>query len=183
MLRTALAASLLLVPLTGCTGGSEDPDGAPAPGPAGAAAEVRDGLAALYAGDHASATDTADGECFADALLAEVPVEELEAAGVLVDGSVAPTSPALEPALAEQWVDAMFGCMDFVEESARAQVAFTKGKVDWREYAACLRDALDEDAVRDAVVGTLTGDWGSPAVAALTDAQADCSASATPTTG
>ncbi|MCR6033006.1 hypothetical protein GGQ22_16395 [Nocardioides sp. zg-579] len=182
MPRTVLAVPLLALLLTGCSGDSATPgsSGATRSSDASAAPEVRAGLAALYAGDRPGEEDTRNGECFADALLDRVSTAELEEAGVVVGGQVAATSPELEPDLAETWVDAMFSCMDFVEESARAQVAFTKGAVDWREYAACLRAELDEDAVRAAVVGMLSGDWRTPEVAALTDAQAECSAQADP---
>lgn len=198
MTRTALAAPVLapvlalVVPLAlgGCSGDSGGSDGSGGSGGSGSSGgsaaastgfpEIRAGLVELYAGDHAGERDTTHGECFADALLADVPVADLEAAGVVVDGAVAPTSPTLDRDLAEQWVEAMLGCMDFIDESARAQVAFTKGKVDWQQYAACLRGELDETAVRAAVVGTLMGDWDSPDVAALTQAQAECSTAANP---
>lgn len=178
MLRTVLPVALLVPLLAACSGSSDDGpsgDSGPSVDP-----EVRSGLAALYAGDHPGEQDTRNGECFADELLDRVNLRDLEAAGVVVDGAVAPTSPELEPELAEVWVDAMFSCMDFIDESARAQVAFTKGKVDWEQYAACLREDLDDDTVRAAVVGMLTGAWDSPDVAALTRAQADCSTEANP---
>lgn len=178
MLRTVLPVTLLVPLLAACSGSSEDGpsgDGGPSPDP-----EVRSGLVALYAGDHPGEQDTRNGECFADALLDRVAPGELEEAGVVVDGAVAADLPLLDRGTAADWVGATFACVDYFEESARAQVAFSKGEVDWRGYAACLREEIDVEVVRAALVATLAGDWSSDDVTALSRAQADCSTLANP---
>ncbi|MDN4173250.1 hypothetical protein QWY28_09880 [Nocardioides sp. SOB77] len=185
MLRTVIPVVLLVLPLAACTGDAQPTEGASggaseSGSSEGVSPEVREGLVALYAGDHPRAQDTADGECFADALLERIAPGELEEVGVVVDGAVVTDLPLLEPETAGDWIGATFACVDYFEESARAQVAVTKGTVDWREYAACLREEIDLEVVRAALVAALGGDWDSDAVAALSRAQAECSTAANP---
>ena len=142
---------------------------------------MRGDLAALWAGDTPSTRDTEAAACFADALAERTTLADLRAAG-LVDGNdaVVSTLPVLDEPSARAWVAAQLTCVDFVEESTRAQVAATKGAVDAPAYAACLGEALDDDAVTEALVATLSGGFDSPAVARLSQAQVDCVAGATP---
>ena len=161
----------LLLPVTACsshagsTGGGADPD----------PARVRAGLAALYAGDHADAADRADGACFARELTSRTTPERLREAGVL-DASydVVDELPVLPRHTAEAWAAAQLACADFVEAAARAQERISHGAVDPERYAACLRAALDDEELREALVATLTGDVDGPDVRRLTRAQARC---------
>ena len=167
-----LAAVAIALALTGCSGDSDDDPGAEPTAPT--AAEVRPALVALWAGSDADG-DTATGECFADALLARLDPAELVEAGVLdVEGAAAPDQPRLDPETAAAWVDAQFECSDFVAESTRALTAQTKGKLDGRGYARCLRSALSEQELRDAVEQSLQGRFDDPAVTRLSRAQRTC---------
>jgi hypothetical protein len=141
---------------------------------------IDEGLASLYAGDHAGAEDAAAGRCFADEL-SDVSADRLQEAGVL-DGSgeVVSDLPPLDRELAETWVDAQLACADFVDASARAQQRATKGRIDAEAYAECLRDELSEEQVRDALVATMQADFDDPAVATLAAAQDACSRATTP---
>jgi len=180
VIRALLAAPVLVLALAGCNGDPE-PSPAAATGATGTVGpEVRPGLVALYAGDHPGEVDTRNGECFADALVERTSAAQLEAAGITVDGDVVADVPPLDTGTAADWVAATFDCVDYFEESARAQVAFTKGRLDRREYAACLRGGVDLEVVRAALVATLAGDWDSEHVTALTRAQAECSTLADP---
>lgn len=176
MTRTAALVVLGLLLLGGCwddsstdattgatTGASDVPD------------EVRAGLAALYAGDHAQDADAEDGACFASELADRVSLAQLREAGlVTASDEVATVVPRLPEGLAATWVDAQFACVDFVEESARAQVAASKGAIDAEAYAACLRDEITEDQLKAAVTQALTGDLTGPDISRLSDAQLTC---------
>lgn len=167
-----LAAALLAFTLSGC----DEADPPAATGSGGDPAAIRADLAALYAGDHAGAEETASGDCFAEAFTGLTTQEQLLDAGVL-DASYAVVAelPPLPPEVADAWVEAQFGCSDFVEESTNAQVKISKGKIDSEKYAACLRQALTDDDLRAAATSSLTGEWDDPAVSALADAQGRCS--------
>ena len=142
---------------------------------------VRAGLSALYAGDHATASTVAEGDCFADALLDRLTPEELVTVGVVGDsGDVVAALPMLDVPTAEIWVDAQFECTDFIEASTRALLAQSKGKLAQDIYGECLRDALTEDELRAALVQTLSGGFESPEVTALSEAQATCAKAALP---
>ena len=170
-----LAAAALLLAVVGCSGDDPDDGGSGAGTTDARIANAREGLAALFAGDHPGPRDTANGECFAEELTATTSLDSLRAAGVL-DSSydVVADLPRLRPDVAEAWADAQFACTDFVEESTRAQQAATKGRVDDEAYAACLRKTLGEDELRAAVVDSLVGDWQGSALLALGRAQSDC---------
>jgi hypothetical protein len=75
-------------------------------------------------------------------------------------------------------VDAQFACVDFAEESARAQGQASHATVDEAAYADCLRELVSTDQLRAAVIDTLTGVWDSTAVARLSEAQQTCAAEA-----
>ena len=170
----ALLTATLLLSLAACQ--QEDP-----PPENGDAAEIRADLAAVFAGDHPEDRDTENGECFADELTGLMSNEQLRDAGLL-DASYDVVSPI--PQLSEEaagaWADAQIACTDFVEESTRAQVKVTKGRIDTEAYAACLRAALTDDQMRGAVVDSLTGDWQGADLGALGRAQSECAAEATP---
>jgi hypothetical protein len=172
-----VVAALLALALGGC-----DASGKPAPEQEGGdAAAIRADLAALYAGDHPGAEEAASGDCFAEAFTELATQDELREAGVL-DASYAVVAelPELPPELADAWVEAQFGCSDFVDESTNAQVKITQGKIDAEEYAACLRQELTEDEMRAATASSLTGDWDAPELAALADAQGHCAQASLP---
>ncbi|MDO9457873.1 hypothetical protein [Nocardioides sp.] len=190
MLRRTAPALLLTLALTACDAG-ESPEPAATPTStattqddeqaAPVADAVRRGVAALYVGDHPTPEQVAEGECFADALLQRLDGDALAAAGIVQDdGAVAPAVPALDVATAEAWVAAQGDCTDFVEVSSRALVAQSKGKVAADVYADCLREALTDDEVDQALVDTLTGRFDTPAVTALSEAQARCAGAASP---
>ena len=169
----ALLTATMLLLLGAC---QEDP-----PPENGDAAQIRADLAAVFAGDHPEDRDTENGECFADELTSRLSNEQLREAGIL-DASydVVPSIPQLSEEAAGAWADAQVACTDFVEESTRAQVKVTKGRIDTEAYAACLRAALTDEEMRDAVVDSLTGDWQGADLAALGRAQSECAAEATP---
>jgi len=177
-----VATAAVLIALAGCDGddGGSGPDedttmAAPT------AATVRPALVALWTGNDAAAGDTETGECFADALLERVEPADLVDAGVLdVGGAAAPDQPQLDAATAEAWVDAQFRCSDFVAESTRALTAQSKGKLDGRRYARCLRGALTEEQLREAVAESLQGRFDAPAVTRLSGAQRTCATQALP---
>lgn len=177
-LRLLPAVLLLSAGLLGCTDDdSSAPDAAPEP------AGLRAGLAALWAGDDAGGVGADDdvAACFADELVERTTTDELRDAGVLDDADrVVAELPVLDDGLAEAWVRAQFACVDFVDESTRAQVTASKGKIDRAAYAACLREAITEDEVVAAVVATLTGGFDSPEVMTLSDAQLTCARDALP---
>ena len=174
-----LRASILIVAavlLTGCSG--DEPEDKDDSGPDRAV--VEQGLADLYAGDHATDQDAESGSCFAEELLDRAGVERLGSAGIIADtGEVADELPAFDEGTAELWVDAQFACVDYVEESTRALLDQTKGKFDQETYADCLREMLTEDQLRAAVEATLTGAWEAPEVTELANAQARCQQRAT----
>ena len=170
----ALLAATMLLTLGACQ--QEDP-----PPENGDAAEIRTDLAAVFAGDHPADRDTENGECFADELTDLMSNEQLRDAGIL-DASydVVSPIPQLSEEAAEAWADAQIACTDFVEESTRAQVTATKGRVDTEAYAACLREALTDEQLRGAVVDALTGDWQGTDLGVLGRAQSECATEATP---
>ena len=177
-----VATAVVLLALAGCDGG----DGGSGPDDdttmaAPTAATVRPALVALWTGNDAAAGDAETGECFADALLERVEPADLVDAGVLdVGGAAAPEQPHLDAATAEAWVDAQFQCSDFVAESTRALTAQSKGKLDGRRYARCLRGALTEEQLREAVAESLQGRFDAPAVTRLSRAQRTCATQALP---
>ncbi len=173
MLRPVLVL-IALASLSACSNESEPPSDYDA-------AVVRDGLAALFAGDHAGPGDTEVGACFARELTDATSPQELRAAGVLDERfDVVAALPPLPDELADTWVDAQFACTDFVEESTRAQEKVTKGRIDTEAYAGCLREALTEEQMRAGTADALTGDWQGEDLAELGRAQSDCAAAATP---
>lgn len=172
MLRVSIAICVALL-LAGCSDDEPESDGPDR-------AAVEQGLADLYAGDHATERDAEDGACFASELLDRAGVERLREAGVVTDSGAVADVPEFDDELAGLWVDAQFACVDWVEESTRALSAQTKGKLDPDAYAACLRDALTDDEIRAAVEATLTGSFDAPEVQVLSDAQARCSTDALP---
>jgi hypothetical protein len=144
------------------------------------AAAAHDDLAALYAGDHPSARDRRDGACFAETFLRETTPFQLASSGVVDhQGRVVADLPALDAPTAEDWTDAQFACADFVEASTRALAEVKHGALREPAYADCLRDALSDRDLRDAVTASLMGRLDDPAVRALAAAQSDCSARAT----
>lgn len=168
---TALAALLAALLLAGCAG-----DDSP-----GDREEIRASLAAVFAGDHPEDTDLDAGQCFAEAFTDSTSTAAMADGGLLDDdGDVVEPLPALTPALAEKWVDAQFGCTDFVEESTRAQVKVSKGRIDAEAYAACLADDLSEQEMRDAVQATLEARWDSAELSRLSQAQTVCYDAAMP---
>lgn len=170
-LATVLAGLLAGGLLAGCSEDATDPEGPPR-------SVVEEGLADLYAGDHATDRDTASGACFAEELVDRAGVDRLREAGIVTDDGVVTELPAFDEETARLWVAAQFACTDYVDESTRALVAQTKGTLDRDRYARCLREALTEKEIEAAVVATLTGAWDAPEVTALGDAQARCQAEA-----
>ena len=171
MLRPVLVLIALValgVSASGCSSEDGPPSGYDA-------AAVRNGLAALFAGDHPEAQDSEAGACFAEAFTEDTTPGELREAGLLDEQyDVVADLPTLTPEVAEKWVDAQFACTDFVEESTRAQIKVTKGRLDPDAYAACLRGLMSDADLRAAVEETLTGQWDGEHVSRLGAAQADC---------
>jgi hypothetical protein len=138
-------------------------------------AVTRDGLAALFAGDHAETDATETASCFAEELTDRIPQDQLREAGVVDDeGYVVGELPPLTEDVAASWVEAQFACVDFVAISTDAQERITKGRLDRTAYAECLQGLLTEDEMRAGVAAPLRGEWDAPEVAALADAQGSC---------
>ena len=174
-----VGAVALLVLATGCTGsegpGEQSPAAEPVP------AEVRDALAAAYAGARSSPEERAEAACFAEELLRRADVGALRSAGLLDDaGAVPDPLPVLDEETAGLWVDAQSACADFVEVSTRALTTQSKGRLDGEAYAACLRAELTPAELREAQVQALSGEMAGTAVAALTQAQGTCAGRALP---
>lgn len=167
-----LPSFLLVVALTACSAGDGEP---PTPDPTVHEAALAEGLAAMYAGDNAEPDDVAEGDCFAEELLATTMPAALREGGLL-DASydVVTEIPTLERDLAGVVADAQLACTDFVEDSTAAQVSITKGRLDPAAYADCLRTELDDDAIRASVVASLMGAWDDPALQRLSEAQQTC---------
>jgi len=163
-----IALAALGVSATGCSSEGEPP----ADYDAGA---VRQGVAALFAGDHPEVQDSEAGACFAGAFTEATTPEELREVGILDERyDVVAHLPTLTPGVAEKWVDAQFACTDFVAESVRAQIKVTKGRLDPDAYAACLHGLMSDADLRAAVVESLTGQWDGEHVSRLGGAQHDC---------
>ncbi len=164
-MRLLLSCLVVGLVLAGCSSAEEGVD----------ETGLAEGLAAMYAGNNPDPDDVSEGDCFADALLAATTPEQLRDGG-LVDASydVVTEIPALPEDLAGTVADAQLACTDFVEDSTAAQVSITKGRLDARAYEACLRATLDDAAIRAGVIASLTGSWEDPALARLSEAQADC---------
>ena len=138
---------------------------------------VREGLVALYAGPDPTYRATTEGQCFADALLERVSLDELVTIGVVGDdGRVPPMAPMLTRDVADAWVDAAGSCASYAVVAARALAARTTGmRIDEEAYADCLTAAIPSDRAREALVAALTGAWSSdPAAAQLREAEAGC---------
>lgn len=168
-------ASLLLAALALALGGCQSEESEPSGGSAPDRAEIRSGLASLFAGDHPGTRETTEGDCFADRLTEAVSPQQLRSAGVLDPSyDVVAEPPPLPDDVAGEWADAQLACSDFVEASTRAQVKVTKGDLDGAAYANCLRARVSNAQIRAAVVSSLMGDFDDPAVADLSEAQATC---------
>ena len=186
MLRSCFPASITLVCLAlgACSAGGGDQPGAAESSTAdrttvlaeqARVGRLADDLAGLYAGDHPDRQDVADGSCFANTLLESLDSDDLRTAGLIgADGRVAERLPVFDQGLAVTWVDAQLACVDYVDASARAFVAQSKGALDVGAFTSCLRSALSDDEIRSALVQTLTGGFSSPEVRLLSTTQADC---------
>ncbi|QBR93041.1 hypothetical protein [Nocardioides euryhalodurans] len=166
---------LLLVLLAAC---SSSGDGEPEPAAVTGSPDqtaLRQDLATLFAGDSPRPADVADGECFADRLLADTTPEQLQEGGLTdSSGQLVGELPSLPEELAGTVADAQLACIDVVESSTRALTAARKGDLDAEAYADCLRRDLPPDTQREALVATLMGEWDDPALGRLADAQLAC---------
>lgn len=169
-MRSLLSCLLVALVLSGCSTPADDE-------PEVDEAALNEGLAALFLGDHPAKDDTS-GTCFADALLATTSPQELQEAGLLDEEyAVVADLPALEDdALAGKVADAQLECTDYFAAAADAQASISKGKLDGDAFADCLRDTVDDEQLRAAVVATLQAQWDDPALSVLTDAQRECNA-------
>ena len=179
MLRPVLVVTALLVALfaslTGCTDDAEQPPAsATAEWPNDQLASVREDLAAKFAGDHPDVKDTEAGQCFARLFTIATTPDQLEDAGVLVDGEVVEDLPPLPPDVAARWAESQFGCTDFIEESTSAMQKIAKGRLDEASYAYCLEQEITQDDMRAGVQAALEGRFDATEVADLSDAQSDC---------
>ncbi|WP_148615282.1 hypothetical protein [Nocardioides rubriscoriae] len=174
-LPALVAAAVTVLGLGACdVDVSQDDDRAPVP------AEVRAGLATLYAAGDTSPAVVAEAGCFADALTGRLTPAELVEAGIVGDdGRVVDAVPTLTVDVAGAWVDALDSCTPYVEVAARTLAARFDGRLDEASYAVCLGSTVAPDRVRAALVATLTGRYGTdPAVAELEAASGDCARSA-----
>lgn len=175
-LRLAALTLALVGVASGCTDEQADP---PPPPPDTSTADVRQGLAALWAGDNPTAEDTTAADCFAEAFQARTTTEQLRKTGIIdASESVVTALPILDPGIAGVWVDAQFACVDYVEESTRALATQTRGSIDQRAYASCLEESLTEGQIRAALVAGLSGDPDNSALDVLSRAQGSCAAAA-----
>jgi hypothetical protein len=177
-----LLAVPLVVPLLGlaaCSGEAPAADPGPSADPARSAA--RESLVQVFAGDQPTEQGLAEGECFADELLADVTPGDLQEYGVLdQDYAVVAGRGSLPPGLAKPWAESQLHCVSFLEASTRAQRAATKGRLDAPAYRSCLADAVDEAQALEGTTAALQGEWGDPALARLGSAQSACAGRATP---
>lgn len=179
MLRVSIGVCVLVL-LVGCSDDEKSEPDAEMPTPTADGTALVKGLASLYAGDHPSRSDVEAGACFGEELLERAGYDRLVDAGIVdSSGRVVTELPQFDEETARLWVDAQFACVDFVEESTQALSAQTKGKLDGAAYAGCLRDALSDSEIRDAVVATLVGSFDAAEVQALSDAQVSCRDEAT----
>jgi hypothetical protein len=170
-----VAAAAAAVTLTACGADvSQNDDRDPVP------AEVRAGLATLYAGDDPGPDVAREGACFAGALTDRLTPDELVEAGLVGDdGRVVAAAPMLTVDVAGAWVDAIDACTTYADVAARTLAARFDGRLDETSYAVCLGASVPPDRVRAALVATLTGRYGTdPAVAELDAAVGDCARSA-----
>lgn len=185
-LRSALVAGLVLpVLVVACSGGSGASGGSAGDGGSGGSgptaqdtpetvsrADAAAGVADLFA--RLSPDSAGAAPCVGEALVADLPPAELQSAGLLSPDGTAPEQvPALDGATAAAWVDAWFGCVDYVEVTTRAQRRASR-TLDAPAFRACLRDALTDEELRTAATDGLSGDVDSPAVRRLSEAQATC---------
>lgn len=174
-----MTALLLAATLSACDGAA-GPTGAPSSSSSSSsfdATAAHDDLAALYAGDHPSTQDRRDGDCFATRFLNTTTPGQLARAGVLDEhGRVVAELPPLDAATAQDWADAQFACVDFVDASTRSVALAVRPhrKLDTAAYGDCLRAALTQGQMEAAVVASLRGRLEDPAVGRLARAQADC---------
>lgn len=175
-----LLCCLVVVVLTGCQSRTDTPASPPAESHGADETAIHDDLAAAFAGDQPGPDAAAEGECFAAALLSTTTLAELREAGLLDDEyAVVAAFPELERDLAEKVADAQLGCTDFVDDSTRAGIYVTKGRLARQRYAGCLRRTLPPTRVRAAVLAGLMGDWQAAAIDRLGDTQARCARRAT----
>jgi hypothetical protein len=170
-----LAAAAATFALTACDADvSQSDDREPVPD------RVRTGLAALYAGPSPSAEVAAEGECFADALDERLTLDQLVDAGLVRDdGEATEVAPMLDVDVADAWVDAMGACTTYVDVATRTALADDPGLAP-TAYADCLTGAVPDGRVREALVATLTGRFGTdPAAVELAAAQERCARLAT----
>lgn len=164
---TACAATVLLA----C---SPTAGGPPPAGEAGEAevAEVAEEMAGLFT--RLSPGSAQAAECFGAALAAERSAGQLRAAGLLdADGTAPDRMPTLPRDDAAAWVDAWFGCVDYVEVAAAAQQKATP-RLDVRAFERCLDERLPDATLREAATDGLSGETGSSAVRRLGQTQFTC---------
>lgn len=172
---------LLVVLLTACSGGSDEPADSSSPSATSTAAfneaAVRAGLASAFAGTNPTGREEAAGDCFADELMATATPAQLEEGGLVAeDGGAVEQLPPLPDDLAELAADATLACVDVVESSTRAVTSVRKGDLDPKAYADCLAEAVPPEEQREALVATMAGRYEDPAVIKLGTAQASCAA-------
>ena len=171
---------LLVIVLTACSGGSDEPADSSSPSsssPAYDEAAVRAGLADAFAGTNPTGREEVAGDCFADELMATATPAQLEEGGLVAeDGGTVEQLPPLPDDLAELAADATLACIDVVESSTRAVTSVRKGDLDPKVYADCLAEAVPPAAQREALVATMAGRYDDPAVTRLGTAQASCAA-------
>lgn len=165
-IRVALAA-LLGAALLGCTPGAGDT----APGGAMERTEVATEMAGLFT--RLSPDSASSAQCFGEALASTRSVEQLRSAGLLDGDRGAEEMPTLPREDAAAWVDAWFGCVDYVEVAARAQKRATPG-LDVRGFEECFAERLSPAGLREAATDGLAGDAGSRAVRRLGRTQLAC---------
>lgn len=135
-------------------------------------ADVRAGLAALWADGDTDPEVVAEGGCFAEALTDRLTLDELVDAGLVRDdGEVTDAAPMLTVDVAGAWVDALDACTSYAEVAARTLAGRSAG-LDEAAYAGCLGAALPPARVREALVATLTGRYATDPAAAELDAAA-----------
>ena len=142
------------------------------------AARAHHDLAEVYAGDHPSARDLSDADCFADHLLGTAGAARLVRAGVLApDGSSARDLHQLDRTTAGLWADAELACVDFRRSLARAASSVGHHGVTADEAYRCLQQSLSDTQLRDSIAAALMGRMDDPAVTRLSQAQSRCARS------
>ncbi len=175
MFRRALTTAATLIAsatlITGCASSDANPsgEGGPAEPPS-----VRDQLVSFVVGAYATEEDIAEGQCFADKVLAQVSEEELVEADVLSPEKADGFVPRVPKRMATLWADSQFACTSYIKLASRAQAFATNNQLDILTYSTCFGRRIGEARAKQATRAALIRNFKSPAWRELRAAEAYC---------